>query len=136
IRRLRRSVMGGVQVLEALDSLERSAGGCGEQPGRSAGVQLLEGRGEPVARRGLWCAQAERLEVVDREARRGAGEDPGQLGPEGDGAKRRVLVLPVVLAVAVEPAVRRRLHPRPARLAVVMRIAVAARRVTRGARVY
>src|SRR5256886_10499829 len=37
------------------------------QPCRGAGVQLLEGAGEPVARGGLRRTQAECLQVVDRE---------------------------------------------------------------------
>src|SRR2546430_11824218 len=102
------------------------------QPCRGAGVQLLEGGGEPVARGGLRRAQAECLQVVDREARGGARQDAGQLGSEGDCAERRVLVLAVVLAVAVEPAVRRRLHARSARLHVVLRVEMAPGRV-RGA---
>src|SRR5205085_3555605 len=41
----------------------------------------------------------------------------------------RVLVLPVVLAIAVEPAVRGRLHAGRAGLHIVLRVEVAARRV-------
>src|SRR2546428_4777979 len=77
----------------------------------------------------LFRAQAEGLQVVDREARRGAREDPGQLGTERDRTERRVLVLTIVLAVAVEPAVRRRLHARCARLQIILCIEVTPSRV-------
>src|SRR5204862_4142218 len=42
-----------------------------------------------------------------------------------DGAERRVLVFTVVLAVAVEPAVRRRLHPRSPGLQIVLGVKMA-----------
>src|SRR2546425_4386921 len=73
-----------------------------EQAGRRAGVQLFERAREPVARGGLEAgrAQAESLQVVDREAGRAAGQDARQLRPEGDGPERRVGVLAIVLAVA------------------------------------
>src|SRR3989442_4904541 len=99
---MRGSVLARVQALEHLDGLERLPGRCREQPGRGAGVQLLEGAGEPVARGRLWRAQAEHLQVVDREALRSGRDDPAQLGTERHRAERWVLVVTVLLAVAVQ----------------------------------
>src|SRR5207245_4424573 len=76
-------------------------------------------------------ADPERLEVVDRQARRATREDARQLRPERDGPERGVLMLAVVLAVAVEPAVRCGLHARRAALHVVLRVEMTARRVRR-----
>jgi hypothetical protein len=75
--------------------------------------------------------EAERLQVVDGERRGRARQHPGQLRPERHGTERRVGVLGVVLAVAIEPAVGGQLHAWRARLHVILGVEMAARRIGR-----
>src|SRR5437879_8213492 len=83
-----------VRLLQQLYGLEGFLRGRRQQARRRAGVQLLEGAGEAVARRFLGRAQPERLQVVDRERRSRPREDAGELRSEGDRAEGRVVVLP------------------------------------------
>ena len=131
LRVVRRPILRRIRLPQQLYRLEGFLRGRRQQARRRAGVQLFEGAGEAVARRSLGRAQPERLQVVDRERRGRPREDAGELRSERDRAERRVVVLPVVPAVAVEPAVRGGLHPRRARLHVVLRVEVAARGVGR-----
>src|SRR5439155_1575947 len=62
-------ILRGVRLLQQLYGLEGFLRGRRQQAGRRAGVQLLEGAGEAVARRFSGRAQPERLQVVDRERR-------------------------------------------------------------------
>ncbi len=131
LRAVRRLVLRGVHALEHLDRRESLLRRGRQQARRTALVQLLERPRQLVARRFLRHAQAERLEVVDRKSGRGTGQNPRELRPERDGAKRRVGMLLVVAAVAVEPAVGGALHARRTALHVVLRVEVATRRVGR-----
>src|SRR4029077_2374593 len=85
-----------------------------------------ERAGDPIARVVLRDLEPEGLEVTDREGRRGSREDAWQLRPEGHRPEGRALMLAVVLAVAIEPAVGCDLHARRARLHVVLGVEMAA----------
>ena len=122
---VRRLVLRWIRLLQLLDRCKRFLRRGGDQPGRGARVQLLEGTGEAVARR-AGRAQPERLQVVDRQTRRRAREDARQPRAEGHGSERRLLMFPIVFAVAVQPAVGCCLHARCARLHIVLRVEMTA----------
>src|SRR2546428_13938282 len=86
-------VLAGVHLLQHLHGLEALLRRRGEQTGGRALVQRLEGAGEAVARRLLRHADPQRLEGIDRPARRATREDARTPRAQSTGPERGVHVL-------------------------------------------